>query len=64
MCIEVSIDGFPYTYFQKLNGRWFGGQQVEAEYYDGWKNFQAEEVVDEDEEKKRLDAFGDWLEKD
>ncbi len=47
-----------------MNGRWFAGQQIIAEFYDGFTNYTVEEHLDPDEEKKRLDEFGDWLEKD
>lgn len=48
-CIEV------------LNGRYFGGRRVEAEWFDGVTNYKVKES--EDEEKKRIEQFGDWLEK-
>ncbi len=45
-----------------MNGRLFAGRTIEASFYDGWKDYKAEEIqVDPDEEKRRLESFGDWL---
>lgn len=49
---------------EKMNGRYFAGARIEAEFYDGWTDFKQEEIKDDEEEKRRLDAFGDWLEND
>lgn len=55
-----------------MNGRHFGGLQVEAYIADGSERFkkssERKAVVDEDdeeeEENKRLNEFGEWLEKE
>lgn len=49
---------------QVMNGRWFASRQIEAEYYDGWTNFNVGDEVDEKEEERRLEEFGNWLEQD
>ena len=43
-----------------MNGRWFGGRRIIAEYYDGYTNY----FVPESEEQKRLraEAWSKWLE--
>jgi HIV Tat-specific factor 1 len=48
-----------------MNGRFFAGRQVIATLFDGKAKFKKSggDEVDEDE-KKRLDAFANWLEKD
>ena len=50
-----------------MNGRMFGGQSVEAYIADGSERFekskQKSSVLDNgDDEEKRLDKFGAWLE--
>lgn len=55
-----------------MNGRLFDGQQVEAFIADGTEKFKkssekaAVEDDDEDdgEESKRLDEFGEWIERE
>jgi len=47
-CIEV------------MNGRYFGGKQLEADYYDGFSNYVVK--ADDQDEEKRIQEFGDWLE--
>jgi len=56
-----------------MNGRHFGGQQVEAVVADGSEKFKkssekkaaVEEFEEEgEEESKRLDEFGEWIEKE
>lgn len=50
---------------QKMDGRWFGGRQLSCDFYDGWTDYAAEELPeDKSEEQKRIDEFGDWLEKE
>lgn len=51
-CIEV------------MNGRFFGGQKVEAYAFDGEERFRKSSKKDADDEgeKERLEKFGDWLE--
>jgi HIV Tat-specific factor 1 len=53
-----------------LNGRNFSGQAVQAYIADGTQRFKksserthALDEDDEKEEKKRLDEFGSWIEK-
>ncbi|KAJ9105238.1 hypothetical protein QFC21_001603 [Naganishia friedmannii] len=53
----------------KMNGRFFGGRQIQASLYDGREQFKAsgrtDEYADPDErdaeESKRLDRFAAWL---
>jgi HIV Tat-specific factor 1 len=55
----------------KMNGRWFGGQQVEALLYAGKQRYKrsgageglddAVEGTTDEAEKKRLDNFAQWL---
>ena len=51
-----------------MNGRFFSGRRVEASYQKGKITFKRSDNKDEDEdddvEKKRLDEFAQWLEKD
>lgn len=50
----------------KLNdGRMFAGEKIEAYIYDGTERFRKakrERGDKDEEEEKRLEAFGDWLE--
>ena len=46
-----------FSFFQALNGRWFGGKKLTAESYDGTTNYQVTET--EEELKRRL---GEWEE--
>jgi len=51
----------------KMNGRFFSGRKVEASYQKGkitFKRSANEDDGDDDVEKKRLDEFAQWLEKD
>lgn len=43
-----------------MNGRYFAKRKLVAEWYDGITNYKVKE--NEEDEKRRLDAFGDWLE--
>lgn len=53
---------------ENFNGRYFGGQTVEAYISKGKENFKKTKEKkgrfgdDEDDEETRLDDFGDWLE--
>ena len=48
-----------------MKGRWFGGRQLEASLWDGFTNFaKAGLESTEEDEAKRLKAFGDELEGD
>ena len=55
------------TNLQKMNGRYFAGQKVEAFLYAGKQRFRRTGAGDEFEgegdesEKKRLDDFAQWL---
>lgn len=50
-----------------MNGRFFGGQQVEANIYDGSERFRKASskstAGDTQDELQRLEKFGSWLEK-
>lgn len=46
---------------QALNGRWFGGQRLVAELYDGFSNFAKSHESHEDQ-MARLRKFGEALE--
>jgi len=51
----------------KMNGRFFSGRKVEASYQKGkitFKRSANEDDGDDDVERKRLDEFAQWLEKD
>ena len=43
-----------------MNGRWFAKKQLRAEWYDGLTDYSVKES--EEDEAKRLDDFGSWLE--
>jgi len=43
-----------------FSGRWFGGKQVESDFYDGWSNYEVEET--EEQKNSRLKAFEEWIE--
>jgi len=45
-----------------FNGRFFAGRKLEVEYFDGKTNYKVKDK--DDDEAKRLKAFGDWLETD
>jgi len=47
-CIEV------------MNGRFFGGRQLEADYYDQFTNYTVKET--DTQQESRIESFGDWLE--
>ena len=52
---------------QLMNGRHFGGMKVEAYIHDGHERFKKSgkgKAGDDEEEKERLDKFGEWLEKE
>lgn len=47
-----------------MNGRFFGGQKVEAYIFDGEEKFKknSSREVNQEVEKERLERFGTWLE--
>ncbi|KAL2918705.1 hypothetical protein HK105_201539 [Polyrhizophydium stewartii] len=45
-----------------MNGRFFGGVQVEATLSHGKEKFKQSKALTEEEEKKRIDAYEQWLE--
>lgn len=51
-----------------MNGRFFSGHRLTAEIYDGRERFQRKKKGDDDntgaDEGKRLEEFGNWLEKE
>lgn len=49
---------------EKMNGRFFGGQKLEAfiDYEDTKWRKSKDKVGDEEDEKERLERFGEWLE--
>lgn len=55
---------------KKMEGRFFGGRRLRCFYWDGSTDYSVvsttadQEEVEEKEEEKRLDEFGDWLEHD
>lgn len=61
-----------FFFVQVMNGRYFAGTQVEAYIADGTERFKKtnekraaledKEEGGEDEESRRLDQFGSWLE--
>ena len=50
---------------QKMNGRFFAGQKVEAFLYSGKQRFKrsgaGEDLEEDGDERKRLDDFAQWL---
>lgn len=46
---------------ERMNGRWFAKRKVECEFWDGSTDYSKVRAAGESE-KKRLEAFGDWLE--
>lgn len=44
---------------QSLHGRWFGGQQLEVDYWDGVTNYQVEET--DQEREQRLSKWENFL---
>jgi len=46
---------------EAMNGRFFGGRTLEAFYFDGKTNYKVVETVEQ--QQKRLEEFGDWIEK-
>eukprot|EP00741_Cyanophora_paradoxa_P010417 tig00000037_g10073.t1 len=47
---------------ETMHGRWFGGKQISAEFYDGKTDYRVLESVEE--EAKRLQEWDKWLESD
>lgn len=43
-----------------MNGRFFGGKRIVAEYYDGYTNYYVKES--EEQQKARAEAWAKWLE--
>ncbi|KAJ1926363.1 hypothetical protein IWQ60_003849 [Tieghemiomyces parasiticus] len=51
--------------FDLMNGRWFGGRQVEAAIFDGKGKYEQSNVKESDEQTaERLEKFAAWLEED
>lgn len=56
----------------KMNGRFYTGRKLEADFYDGTKRYKTKEDLkkqqnvdgDDDEEQKRIEEFGNWLERE
>lgn len=51
-----------------MNGRYFGGRQIQCHYWDGVTNYSIVSATAEEEEEieelHRMDEFGDWLDQD
>ena len=45
---------------QALNDRYFGGRRIEVDFFDGVTNYKVKETAEE--EQKRIEEFGEWLE--
>jgi hypothetical protein len=46
-----------------MNGRWFGGQQIEAHIHDGNPIYHVQkETEEDDDETERLKKYAEWLE--
>jgi HIV Tat-specific factor 1 len=43
-----------------MNGRYFAGRKLVAEFYDGWTNYEVKET--DEQSKERIETFHDWLE--
>lgn len=66
-CVSVSKNNkfmFAMLTYQVMNGRSFGGRQVEAWVTDGSQKFKKSQskVIDDAEEEERLEKFASWLE--
>jgi len=45
-----------------MNGRWFGGKQLDVDFYDGWSNYEVTET--EEQKEERMSKFSQWIEQD
>ena len=43
-----------------MDGRWFDKRQLQASFWDGETDYRVRASAEE--EKKRIESFGDWLE--
>lgn len=59
VAIKFSDHGGAERFIEKSNGRFFGGRKLEAFFYDGFANYFVEET--EEQKKKRLAAFEQWI---
>ena len=49
------------TCISLMHRRWFGGQQIDCQYYDGRTDYRVR-ASDDGNEEQRLESFGSWLE--
>jgi HIV Tat-specific factor 1 len=60
VCVKFREAAGAEKCIEALNGRWFGQKRIICEFFDGVTNYKVEET--EEEQKQRVEAFGDWLE--
>ena len=61
--VSINHLACPSEIKQLMNGRWFGGRQIEAQFHDGDPKYdpKKEETTQENEEQ-RLKQYAEWLE--
>lgn len=63
-CVKFKSAASAAKCLNAFNGRYFGGQRIAAEVYDGsFKIRETKHTADEPDEEERLENFGDWLDK-
>jgi HIV Tat-specific factor 1 len=61
--ILIFVDHFDAVKcIEAMNGRYFAGHTLEADFYDGWSNYDVKET--EEQIQKRIENFGKWIEGD
>ena len=60
VCIRFKSPVSAESCIKAMDGRWYGGRRVKAGYWDGVTDFKVKDS--EEEEKRRIEAFGEWLE--
>lgn len=60
VCVKFKEASGAERCIEALNGRWFGAKKISCEFFDGITNYKVEET--EEEQKKRIESFGEWLE--
>eukprot|EP00474_Spongospora_subterranea_P001525 CRZ01983.1 hypothetical protein [Spongospora subterranea] len=60
VCIKFKDCAGAEKCIETMDGRWFGEKRVMCEWFDGVTNYKVEES--EEDQKKRIEEFGDWLE--
>lgn len=60
IAIKYSYEYDAQKCIEIMNGRWFDGRQLVAEFYDGFSNYTVEES--KEEEEQRIQAWQKWIE--